>query len=195
MRLRWSMADRLDRCAHRGERSSSGVEHPLPKQFARKQRLRAMVGDGRELHGVSIESAVSWWTEAGARGAEVSSCGCCGAPAPQQALVCRRSGPLTPELLAQFGSSPAVHPVSASGLHLHAPSRVAMRTPLSRRGRSGSLSKEQKRERRYPRWRPSMCSGSAAAGDRAATPNPGSTEPATRFGCRDTQTGAPLKLG
>ena len=24
---------------------------------------------------------------------------------------------------------------------------------------------------------------------------PGSTEPATRFGCRDTQTGAPLKLG
>ena len=25
--------------------------------------------------------------------------------------------------------------------------------------------------------------------------NPGSTEPATRFGCRDTQTGAPLKLG
>ena len=26
-------------------------------------------------------------------------------------------------------------------------------------------------------------------------PNPGSTEPATRFGCRDTQTGAPLKLG
>ena len=27
------------------------------------------------------------------------------------------------------------------------------------------------------------------------TPYPGSTEPATRFGCRDTQTGAPLKLG
>ena len=26
-------------------------------------------------------------------------------------------------------------------------------------------------------------------------PYPGSTEPATRFGCRDTQTGAPLKLG
>ena len=26
-------------------------------------------------------------------------------------------------------------------------------------------------------------------------PKPGSTEPATRFGCRDTQTGAPLKLG
>ena len=27
------------------------------------------------------------------------------------------------------------------------------------------------------------------------TSKPGSTEPATRFGCRDTQTGAPLKLG
>ena len=27
------------------------------------------------------------------------------------------------------------------------------------------------------------------------TAKPGSTEPATRFGCRDTQTGAPLKLG
>ena len=31
---------------------------------------------------------------------------------------------------------------------------------------------------------------------RGQTPaKPGSTEPATRFGCRDTQTGAPLKLG
>ena len=29
----------------------------------------------------------------------------------------------------------------------------------------------------------------------AARSKPGSTEPATRFGCRDTQTGAPLKLG
>ena len=34
-----------------------------------------------------------------------------------------------------------------------------------------------------------------ASGDRPPRPNPGSTEPATRFGCRDTQTGAPLKLG
>ena len=33
--------------------------------------------------------------------------------------------------------------------------------------------------------------GQVARGPR----NPGSTEPATRFGCRDTQTGAPLKLG
>ena len=35
--------------------------------------------------------------------------------------------------------------------------------------------------------------GSRLAG--AETVYPGSTEPATRFGCRDTQTGAPLKLG
>ena len=32
-------------------------------------------------------------------------------------------------------------------------------------------------------------------GDELGRPKPGSTEPATRFGCRDTQTGAPLKLG
>ena len=31
--------------------------------------------------------------------------------------------------------------------------------------------------------------------DVAKPSKPGSTEPATRFGCRDTQTGAPLKLG
>ena len=30
---------------------------------------------------------------------------------------------------------------------------------------------------------------------RKTASKPGSTEPATRFGCRDTQTGAPLKLG
>ena len=35
----------------------------------------------------------------------------------------------------------------------------------------------------------------AAGFDFNEEPYPGSTEPATRFGCRDTQTGAPLKLG
>ena len=37
--------------------------------------------------------------------------------------------------------------------------------------------------------------GVVALGGAQLLLKPGSTEPATRFGCRDTQTGAPLKLG
>jgi ribosomal protein L40E len=48
------------------------------------------ISDGCELHHVTPEQTAHWWSVAQDKDATVSVCHCCGGPAPNEALVCRR---------------------------------------------------------------------------------------------------------
>ena len=48
------------------------------------------ISDGCLTHGVTPEQTAHWWRLAEEMGATVSCCHCCGGPAPNEALACRR---------------------------------------------------------------------------------------------------------
>jgi ribosomal protein L40E len=74
---------------HKAELLAALSAHCCPA-CERRARPPLDISDGCESHHITPEMVARWWTLAQEKDAQVSVCHCCGGPAPDQALRCRR---------------------------------------------------------------------------------------------------------
>jgi ribosomal protein L40E len=68
----------------------AALQEPCCPTCARRVGPPLDITDGCLTHGVTPEQTARWWALAEEMGATVSWCHCCGGPAPNEALACRK---------------------------------------------------------------------------------------------------------